>query len=289
MKLISKSEALEVYRPENYAPCRQWGIREWAIALENRYKLRQYHQERTTPQNYRLPAHQLVNLEDRARALFDCPMGKESTVSAYFAGHSPVRDQSVEEYFFAVDDWDDPEYAEWVERVNLSSTFGLDSAVVFDGSVNTELTNEIHSEIIKLYETPAWKLWQSDAISHRGFLIAVDLKASDESLKRSFATWLGRVRVASGAKAVGKVFSDKEAHVWVNQYYLPYLDLTFWSKLQGRRISDEVMTDVLYPSHLRPSIDRIRTAFKAKAEKIVSKQFVDALRLQLSEDQSFSA
>lgn len=284
MKLISKSEALEVYRPEIYAPCRQWGIREWAIALANRYKLRQYHQERTTLQSYRLPAHQLVNLEDQAISLFHCPMGKESAVSAYLADHPPVRDQSVAEYFFAVDDWDDPAYAEWVDRVKLSSTFRLDTEVELDGSLNTDLADDIHSEVIKLDKTPAWKLRQSHAINHEGFFIAVDLKASDESLKRSFATWLGRVRVASGAKAVGKVFSDKEAHVWVNQYYLPYLDLTFWSKLQGRRISDEVMTDVLYPSHLRPNIDKIRAAFKEKAEKIVSKQFVDALRLQLSED-----
>lgn len=284
MKFINKSEVLEVYCPEIYDQCRQWGLREWTIALLNRYKLRKYHQFCISPQSYRLPADQLVNLEDKVRSLFLHPMGEESDVSSYLADRPPVRDQSVAEYFFAVDDWEDPEYAEWVDRVKLWSTFGLDTKVEIDGVIDPILTDEVHSKIIKLDETPAWQLRQSYAIECEGFFVAVDLKASDESLKRSFATWLSRARVATGVQAVGKVFSDEEAHVWVNQYYLPYLDLTFWSELEGRRISDEVMPDVLYPSRFRPNIDKIRTAFKRKAERIVSKQFVDALRLQLREN-----
>ncbi len=79
------------------------------------------------------------------------------------------------------------------------------------------------------------------------------------------------------------MFTSEEAHIWASQYYLPYLDLTFWSELEGRRIPDGVMPDVLYPNRFRPDVEKIRTAFKRKAERIVSKAFVDALRLQLRE------
>lgn len=283
MKPIGRTEILEVYCPENYKQCREWGIREWTIALVSRYRLRNYHHYRISPQSYRLPAHQLIDLEEKAKNLFLFPMGDEFDSSRRLADHAPVRDQSVAEYFLAVQDWEDPKFAEWVDRVKLSSSFELDTEVVINGAIDPELTKKVHSDLIKLDETPSWKLRQSYAIEHEGFYVAVDLKASDESLKRSFEMWLGRVRAASGVQAVGKVFTKEQAHVWVNQYYLPYLDLTFWSKLQERRIPDEVMPDVLYPSHLRPNIDKVRTAFKEKAERIVSKKFVDALRLQLRE------
>lgn len=283
MKPLDKSEILKVYCPENYKQCREWGIREWTVALVSRYRLRNYHQYRISPESYRLPPHKLVDVEEKAKNLFLFPMGDESDPLRCLAGHAPVRDQSVAEYFFAVDDWEDPKFAEWVDRVKLASSFGLDTEVVINGPIDPDLTKEVHSELIKLDETPSWQLRQSYATETEGFFVAVDLKASDETLKRSFEAWLGRVRAASGVQAVGKVFTKELAHVWVNQYYLPYLDLTFWSKLQRRRIPDELMPDVLYPSHLRPNFDKVRTAFKKKAESIVSKKFVDALRLQLRE------
>ena len=283
MKLMSKTEALEVYSPKIYAPCREWGVREWAIALTNRYQLRKYHRFCISQQSYRLPAHQLIDLKDQAKKLFLYPMGEKSAASAYLADHPPIRDQSVADYFLAVDDWEDPKYADWACRVRLSGAFGLDTEVEVAGSTDAELTNEVRSDLAKLVETPAWQLRQNHAIENEGFFIAVDLKASDESLKRAFSTWLARARATSGVQAVGKVFTSEEAHIWTSQYYLPYLDLTFWSELEGRRIPDEVMPDVLYPSRFRPDIEKIRTAFKRKAERIVSKAFVDALRLQLRE------
>ena len=283
MKSIIGGEILKVYCPENYKQTREWGIREWTIALVSRHRLRSYHQYQISPQSYRFPAHQLVDLEEKANNLFLSPIGDESDPSRCLAGHAPVRDQSVAEYFFAVNDWEDPKFADWVDRVKLSGLFDLDTKIVTNGAIDPQLTKEVHSELIKLDETPSWQLLESYADEHDGYFVAVDLKASDDSLKRSFEIWLNRVRVATGVQAVGKVFTKEQAHVWVNQYYLPYLDLTFWSKLQGRRISDEVMAEVLYPSHLDLKKDKVRTDFKAKAERIVSKKFVDALRLQLSE------
>lgn len=281
MKLMSKSEAFKVYSPEIYAPCRNWGIKEWAIALANRYRLRKFHRFCISPQSYRLPAHQLIDLKDQAKRLFQYPMGEESAVSDYLADHPPIRDQSVADYFLAIDDWEDPKYADWACRVRLSGAFGLDSEIEVAGSTDAELTNEVHSDLAKLVETPAWQLRQDHAIENEGFFIAVDLKASDESLKRAFSTWLARVRASSGVQAVGKRVYKRRGPYLLSQCYLPYLDLTFWSQLEGRRISDEVMLDVLYPSRFRPDIEKIRKAFKRKAERIHSKPFVDALRLQL--------
>lgn len=75
----------------------------------------------------------------------------------------------------------------------------------------------------------------------------VKLFGSDEQIKKDFAIWLEEERKRRNTYAPKKNFSENAIDSWHEFSILPYLDLSYWAKLENVKISQHVMGQAIFP------------------------------------------
>lgn len=115
----------------------------------------------------------------------------------------------------------------------------------------------------------------------------INLEASDEQIKKDFATWLDKERKRRGKPAPKKNFSDAELDSWYESSVLPYLDLLFWAELEEVKISQYVIAQAIFPDAYSMDCDtdplgRLKTT-KKKADYLMHHDTMKLLELQITE------
>lgn len=80
--------------------------------------------------------------------------------------------------------------------------------------------------------------------------ISIDQEASDEQLIQGFKDWLSEWRKTYPYKAPIKIFTDADFAKWHRYQLLAYFDLSYWAKLEGKKISDDSLVSALFPNEL---------------------------------------
>ena len=124
--------------------------------------------------------------------------------------------------------------------------------------------------------------WESDVF------LSINLKASDEQLKRDFALWLAEQRERQSIKMPKKNFTQLDYEDWCDLQVLPYLDLTFWAARDDIKIHQHVLAHALFPDAYALGCDidpvgRLRTT-KKKADYLMTQEIMMALDHQVTAD-----
>lgn len=115
-----------------------------------------------------------------------------------------------------------------------------------------------------LYEYLPLRLWAADFE-----MVAVDLAVPDDLIIDSFQKWLAERRKRSSptpGHSRNKAFTKDDFKSWWLHGVLPYIDLTRWASLEGRRITYPVYGEALFPGRSqgnRP--ERVRKTTRLKA------------------------
>lgn len=113
--------------------------------------------------------------------------------------------------------------------------------------------------------------------------IEVDLSASDEQLRDNFSSWLAIQRASEISRRPTRI-SQKDFDDWVEAKLLPYFDLVTLSNIDGVRISNHMLGDLLFPDELDVDVaERVRKVTKLKAKKVFSYETEDILSAQIKE------
>jgi hypothetical protein len=112
----------------------------------------------------------------------------------------------------------------------------------------------------------------------------IEMNASDEQIKNDFAKWLAHERKRRNHFSAKKNFSEVDCASWCDAAILPYLDLTFWSELEGVRIHQHVIAQAIFPDAyaLGSDVDplgKLKTT-KKKAEALMNEDALNVLELQ---------
>lgn len=130
--------------------------------------------------------------------------------------------------------------------------------------------------------------WLRSRCTHsrkEGAFINVDLKASDEQIKKDFAAWLSYERAYEAREVPKKNFTAADFLSWCQGGILPYLDLTLWAQMSGCKISDRVMQKAIFIDENDCAVDpvsRLKTT-KKKANYLLSDEVLGVLLLSREE------
>ncbi|MCB5196865.1 DUF6387 family protein [Deefgea salmonis] len=80
--------------------------------------------------------------------------------------------------------------------------------------------------------------------------ISIDQEASDGQLIQGFKDWLNEWRKTHIYKAPVKSFTDTDFAKWQRYQLLAYFDLSYWAKLEGKKITDDTLVSALFPNEL---------------------------------------
>jgi hypothetical protein len=115
-------------------------------------------------------------------------------------------------------------------------------------------------------------------------VIEIDLSASDEQLIDNFSRWLLLQRESTSNKRSARI---TKAHFkdWAESKVLAYFDLVTIAKIDGLRISNHMLGDLLFPDEIDVDVsERIRKVTKVKANKVFSVQTIEVLEAQIKEE-----
>lgn len=107
-------------------------------------------------------------------------------------------------------------------------------------------------------------------------LLSINLRVSDDILKRSFASLLVQLRNRKPWKDIKEYDIKADIKSWVDFAILPYWDLRTWSEETRNKISQNKMADMIFPPGEK-DLNAIRNTTKPKAEKIFSESFLDVI------------
>lgn len=105
--------------------------------------------------------------------------------------------------------------------------------------------------------------------------VVIDLNATDEQIENDFCHWLTHYRKASGyrvpkKKAHEKLFNQKTFDYWIEYSLIPYLDLELIAKIEGKKILQRQMADLIFPNPVGfTSIERLRDTTIPEAKRLM--------------------
>lgn len=119
------------------------------------------------------------------------------------------------------------------------------------------------------------------------YYVSVDLVASDEQLKEDFSSWLEKTRKQIKKKKKRRFVKQADFDQWVKHGVIPYLDLTFMAKLEGKKITQDQIGDLIFPNQLNVTVsERIRKVTKPLAEWLINDDIGDLLNYQIIYEQN---
>jgi hypothetical protein len=141
------------------------------------------------------------------------------------------------------------------------------------------------AEMRKLYETPAWVAKREVGLERDATLIPVliDVRAPEELLMSAFKNWLRATKAAAltGVDAKGvsaTTFDDLQKY-----QVLPYLDLSYWARVHGVRLTYQQKGLALFPEDFEVALsERVRKVVMPLAHRVTTVQYVDSLHVQLN-------
>lgn len=135
----------------------------------------------------------------------------------------------------------------------------------------------------ELIEQPIDLIYRQQGIDGDGLChVMVDIAATDEQIMADFRHWLTHFRQAINIQAPAQNITEKDFRVWIEARVLPYIDLTLWSSIHRRQITQNVMGQALFPDEYEAdTTERIRRTTRPKAERMLRKEFANALERQV--------
>jgi hypothetical protein len=266
---LASSDIPSCFDLSAYDVCAGWGVREWSLALNERYFMRL-----------------MLKLDEGESSLikstwilsercFINPQGTRNKWLPSFSGAATaVRDLNAMEFFEGHHVFSDERYAE----------FSSLAAEVF--GENYPMPEVLVCEA-KLKSMPAWKMHQQAGVHNEKFMVAVELGASDEMIVQHFKDWLKTTRKRLGSAKIKSAFTPQDFATWHEKRLLPYLDLTYWAQVRGHHFTLPVLADTLFPNVIHIGVeDRIRKVVAPGAEFIVSAHVMGALNVQAHAEQN---
>jgi hypothetical protein len=113
--------------------------------------------------------------------------------------------------------------------------------------------------------------------------VAVNLYASNEQLVEDFKQWLREAR-DTRQPGLSKRFTTEDFSKWHRLRILAYLDLTFWAKVDGSKLTNQTLGIALFPNEYTVDLaDRIRRTVRPCAEQLCCKAVIQALGRQVDQ------
>lgn len=322
-KMNNKRSDLNIpseFNLSSYDGCVLWSENDWAIALYDRIKMYD---------NWRYVClkgfdsgaskERIDMARERALLKIKQPLINYFNKLPKVAGRSPIKDQSVREYFDGHWYFDDPCYSKWADLHIYLDGYMLDEGVwsqdglIYGESEEDRELREINDKNSKLLDEAAWKMHyevmksgfddffdnlrlrftfakdfdfynknknQAPKAFNR-FFISVDLNSTDECLAEEFKKWLKTTRKDANFKITRSVFCKDDFSRWHTQRLLPYLDLAFWAETQGKKFANVTIGEALFPDELEKNVeDVVRRTVAPHALQIACHEVVLALTEQ---------
>lgn len=115
--------------------------------------------------------------------------------------------------------------------------------------------------------------------SHHLAYVAIDLYATDEQIKEDLNHWLTNYRKEIKHQSQKRLFKQADFDYWIRYGVIPYLDLDFIAKIEGKKITQEKMAQLIFPNEFVGS-DRIRQTTKREADRLIKEKTHEALSAQ---------
>ncbi|MGJ0492756.1 DUF6387 family protein [Methylobacter sp.] len=111
--------------------------------------------------------------------------------------------------------------------------------------------------------------------------VAIDLYATDEQIKEDFNHWLTNYRREVKHQSPKRLFKQADFDRWIRYSVIPYLDLTFIAKIEGKTITQNKMAHMIFPEEYEVDIvGRLRQVTIPMAEKLIGNKTHEALSAQ---------
>lgn len=113
--------------------------------------------------------------------------------------------------------------------------------------------------------------------------ITIDLTATDEQILSDFKHWLLEYRKAMGYQSNKNNFSKEDLSDWSKYSLLPYLDLTFAEIIEGKKITQPKMAELIFQDSKKyfDKVDRLRRTTKRKADWLIKDETLRAIEAQI--------
>lgn len=134
---------------------------------------------------------------------------------------------------------------------------------------------ELDDDIMDLINTPVNFLYSG--YSDNSANLTIDLTASNEQIIIDFQHWLTEYRKFTGLKSIKNNFTNKDLANWHELSLLPYIDLTIHAAIEGKKITDSAMAELI-----NQDIDRLRKTIKPKSRQLLRHETLAAIEAQLS-------
>jgi hypothetical protein len=105
--------------------------------------------------------------------------------------------------------------------------------------------------------------------------VVISLDAPDEQIKNDFSHWLTHYRKSADYHvqkklAHKKLFTQKTFDYWIEYSLIPYLDLDLIAKIEGKKILQRQMADLIFPNPVGfTSIERLRDTTIPEAKRLM--------------------
>lgn len=111
--------------------------------------------------------------------------------------------------------------------------------------------------------------------------VTIELAASDEQIMSDFRQWLTEYRKVTARTTIKKYFSQSDFEYWIKYGVIPYIDLLLMTKLEGKKITDNKLSKLIFPNEYDVDIvGRLRDTTKKIALTLMRHETYLALQLQ---------
>jgi len=119
--------------------------------------------------------------------------------------------------------------------------------------------------------------------------VTIDLSATDKQIKNDFAHWLTHYRKAVNYPSQKKLFNQtqKKFDYWVKYRVIPYLDLEYIAKIEGKKNSHVKLANLFFSEDLNVLniVDRLEKVTIKEANQIFKNEIHKTLSIQLAYEQ----
>jgi Family of unknown function (DUF6387) len=123
---------------------------------------------------------------------------------------------------------------------------------------------------------------QSGEPSPETILAEIDLSCPETILVEQFREFIREYKSILEASAVNKVITPAKIGSWIEFKVLLYIDLTLIAKFYGKKITDKVMGETIFPEEYEVDpTDRVKDTVRPRAEEFMSSETINALRHQV--------
>lgn len=293
-----KVDTLKRFNIENYNFLNTYTLDDWHDAIANRllYSMKSNYDKRNpTPDQYdygwegkynkdRVEFWEIISVNPDLRRrplthsnLKDLPPMSHGAVVIQMNSDYPERDEGIvmpltlNDLMYLFESAELSDLANDKIRLSEVSPTSLDDYQKGDHAAhNTEV------EIYKKYDRALLSLDDP----YQAF-ISIDLSASNEQILDSFSHWLNDQR-KSEPKIRSHRITQKDLDDWRTAKIIPYFDLINLAKIDGIRISNHKIGDLLFPDEVDVDVaERVRKVTQPKADKVFHHDTVGIMAAQV--------